>query len=301
MTDRPTFDDFLRLRASDVRLARLTHDVAMPRSRGLEFVNGEAPLPLPQGLDVVPVDLASRSRREAATEEAPAALRWSGRGSLSQNSPEDAAYDFAIAAHVAHRVPDLLGWFQEIFAVLRVGGVLNLALPDKRFTGDMRRSVSSLGELVESDFLAPTHPSPRQAFDHSHHSITLQPRQIWSGDTTSATNHRRGGADALSLAIAREKARRASDGANDHNCHCWVFTPFSFLDLLEGVSRLRLFPFVISQFAATEPGGATFFVCLRRDSETDPDRLERIQIDAIAYVRSIAEERHRMAKIFACE
>jgi len=51
----------------------------------------------------------------------------------------DARFDYVIASHVIEHVPDPIGWFREIAAVLKPGGVLALAIPDKRWTFDCRR------------------------------------------------------------------------------------------------------------------------------------------------------------------
>jgi len=50
-----------------------------------------------------------------------------------------APLDFVVASHVIEHVPDLVGWLSDIHAALRVGGVLALVIPDKRFTFDLHR------------------------------------------------------------------------------------------------------------------------------------------------------------------
>jgi SAM-dependent methyltransferase len=45
-------------------------------------------------------------------------------------------FDYLVASHVVEHVPDVIGWFGEISAVLKPGGVLSLVVPDKRFTFD---------------------------------------------------------------------------------------------------------------------------------------------------------------------
>ena len=74
---------------------------------------------------------------------------WSGAGALAPLCPRS-DYDFAVAVQVAQYVPNLLGWFRGIHDVLRPGGVLNLTLPDRRFTFDVMRKPSTLGELLEA-------------------------------------------------------------------------------------------------------------------------------------------------------
>jgi hypothetical protein len=101
------------------------------------------------------------------------------------------------------------------------------------------------------------------------------------------------GEHALDLALAQALAVQAE--ARYIACHCWVFTPRSFLDVIEQATLLGLFPFVVSQFAPTEPGGFEFFVALRRDAEHTTEALRRVQLAAIAHLRAIAERRDRSA------
>lgn len=291
MNTRPSFDDFLAVRRTDARLARLTHDVALPKSYGLEFGPGGSPLPLPDGLSVRYLDLHPGGEGDGPIDHV-----WSGSGSLAAVLAEDRPRDFAIARLFAHKVPNLLGWFRGIFEVLRPGGVLNLTLPDKRVTEDVLRAPSTIGELLEADHLGLERPSFRQRFEHRHLTIPLGSGTLWQAGLDPAEQPRASAADALAFARA---ATAAGPRAEDAACRCWVFTPLSFLDVLEELSRAGEFAFVISQFAATEPGGSEFFVCLRRDDATDPARLLHRQTVAIDHVRAIALERRRRAALLA--
>ena len=38
-------------------------------------------------------------------------------------------FDYLVASHVVEHVPDMIGWFGEIPAVLKAGGVLSLVFP----------------------------------------------------------------------------------------------------------------------------------------------------------------------------
>ncbi len=70
-------------------------------------------------------------------------------------------YDFAIAGQVARYIPNLLGWLRRIFEVPRLGGALNLSLPDQRFLFDVNRPVSTLGAILEADHHGLERPSFR--------------------------------------------------------------------------------------------------------------------------------------------
>jgi SAM-dependent methyltransferase len=60
----------------------------------------------------------------------------------------DASQDFVIANHLLEHLPDPIGALKEWFRVLRNGGILFLALPDKRLTFDKDRPRTTLQHLV---------------------------------------------------------------------------------------------------------------------------------------------------------
>jgi 2-polyprenyl-3-methyl-5-hydroxy-6-metoxy-1,4-benzoquinol methylase len=58
-------------------------------------------------------------------------------------------YDHVVAAHVIEHVPDLIGWLLDLHGVLKHGGLLGLAIPDRRHTFDFFRNESTVGEMLE--------------------------------------------------------------------------------------------------------------------------------------------------------
>jgi predicted SAM-dependent methyltransferase len=56
----------------------------------------------------------------------------------------DASQDFIIANHFLEHCQDVIGTLKQFFRVLRPGGILYAALPDKRFTFDKPRKVTPL-------------------------------------------------------------------------------------------------------------------------------------------------------------
>jgi SAM-dependent methyltransferase len=61
----------------------------------------------------------------------------------------DASQDFCIANHFLEHAQNPLQTLQTLFRVLRPGGVLFMALPDKRFTFDADRPVTSVEHIVQ--------------------------------------------------------------------------------------------------------------------------------------------------------
>jgi SAM-dependent methyltransferase len=287
-----SLDTFLDRRATDRRLARLTHDVPLPEAAGLEFGPADNPTPLPSGIRVAYVN---HSLDASAGLDGAVAIdhAWSGRGPLTEVIGQD-GLDFAIAAQVAQYVPNLLGWFRGIHAVLRPGGVLNLSIPDRRFMFDAGRANSTIAELVEADLLDYARPSPRQIFAHTYEALAIEPGQIWAGESPARAERLCGEA---ALALAHKQASEALASGRYEDCHCWVFTPLAFLDAIEAATRLGLFPFVLNRIAGTEPDRFEFYVSMRRDGETDPQALRRMQEVGVTHLRGILMQQQRTARL----
>ncbi len=168
-------------------------------------------------------------------------------------------HDYVVASHVIEHVPDVLGWLVEIAAVLRAGGVLSLVIPDKRYTFDVLRRTSSEAELVDAYVRRLRRPGARQLFDHFFGARDLAAEPIASGRVLpSDPSLEPDAANLLELC-------RITEAQGDYvDCHCWVFTPQSFLAALDLGSRLDLLPFEVAAFAGTEPGTDEFHISLRR-------------------------------------
>jgi SAM-dependent methyltransferase len=67
----------------------------------------------------------------------------------------DASQDFVIANHFLEHCQDPLGAVESMLRVLRPGGVLYLAVPDRRFTFDAERPVTTLEHVLEDHRLGP--------------------------------------------------------------------------------------------------------------------------------------------------
>jgi SAM-dependent methyltransferase len=248
----------------DIRLERmLGADGA--RGRGLEIGALHAPLLRRPEHDVRYVDYAATEVVRANQFDPaidPAAIVevdivWGG-APLHEAVGEPV--DYIAASHVIEHVPDLIGWLLELHRALRPGGRLGLAVPDKRFTFDALRHDSTLAEAVEAYLLGYRRPSLRQVFDVAAQGIAVDGAEVWNGRFQPEARRaevleRIPGAFALAQSLAR--APRYNDA------HCWVFTPASFLDLLEEFAALGLFPFAVEAFHPTLEGAGEFQVRLR--------------------------------------
>jgi SAM-dependent methyltransferase len=68
---------------------------------------------------------------------------------------DDESRDFVIARHFLEHCQDPIGTLKHLFRVLRPGGIVYFAVPDKRYTFDRDRPVTSLSHLFEDHRLGP--------------------------------------------------------------------------------------------------------------------------------------------------
>ena len=76
---------------------------------------------------------------------------WDDGKPLREAIPANLVFDYVIASHVIEHAPDMIGWLRQVAGVLRTGGILSLAVPDKRFTFDEGRELTTLDQLLTAN------------------------------------------------------------------------------------------------------------------------------------------------------
>jgi len=208
-------------------------------------------------------------------------------GTISEAVAADAPFDYVIASHVIEHIPDPIGWLADLTRVLRPGGILSLVIPDKRYCFDINRALTEISDLVDANLRHLRMPSYRQAFDFYSKAI---------GDMVDATAAWAGTAD-YSLAVRQDfddPDRAALDACREMqsrddfvDVHCSVFTPDSFLGLLEKLSRLGLIDFEVAGFFPTERNNIEFYVSLRcLQATTQREALLERQLASLGRART---------------
>jgi hypothetical protein len=173
-------------------------------------------------------------------------------------------FHYAVASHVIEHIPDPIGWLLEIVDSLTDDGRICLAVPDKNYTFDINRPLSTTGELIEAWLEKHHRPSIKQMFDNCRLALDIDVNDAWQGKADAPLMM---GDVALTLAYAQALAQMKG---NDYiDSHCWIFTPSSFLDICEDLIRLKILPLEIDKFVSTSPGTFEFIVRFRR-AGTDP-------------------------------
>lgn len=185
------------------------------RGEGLEIGALHNPMPLPSGVrvhyvDRLPVEELRRHYPELAHERlVPVEILEDGE---RLTSIPDESQDFVIANGFLEHCENPLGALVTFTRVLKPGGILFLAVPDKRFTFDRDRPVTPL-EHLWSDYIGRPARPRREAFEE------------WTR---------------LVYKIQDEAARRRRTDeleAMNYSIHHHVWTETEILELLVGVQR----------------------------------------------------------------
>jgi SAM-dependent methyltransferase len=168
-------------------------------------------------------------------------------------------FDYVLASHVIEHVPDMLGWLGQLLLVLNPGGRIVLAVPDRRYTFDYLRPLSTLGQLLEARHEQRTRPVFSQVYDAFGMAAKVDTALCWSQP---------GYPDALERYYTKDLALRlaedARDGGGYHDCHCWVFTYESFLDIVAEAQAMGALGARIEASSAPVYGSNEFHVVLGR-------------------------------------
>ncbi len=170
---------------------------------------------------------------------------WTPGARLADCVPEGLLFDYAIASHVIEHVPNPVGWVLQILDVLKVGGVLSLAAPDKRHCMDHFRRETDSADLIDAWVRNEGIPSPRQLFDFLSRSYEGGfPISVTTGQITDDfADVRRHYTDDQALGFV------AHAWENDAylDCHCSAFTPQSFRKTFTQLVKLGILNASVSE------------------------------------------------------
>ena len=171
-------------------------------------------------------------------------------------------FDYVVASHVVEHAPNPLRWLKSIFEILEPGGVLCLVVPDKRFTFDFQRPITTFGQMIEAYFKGYTIPPVAPVYDHFSSALNVNGGQVWSGLINAA--------DLLPLtseSIAWTKALDVHERQSYNDVHVNIFTPWSFFEVIKRAIANDLFHCEICAFRDTLPNQIEFLVGLKKPRE----------------------------------
>lgn len=222
---------------------------ALLEGDGLEIGALNDPLPIPRATGVLysdwlpPEQLLPGSRVPDILSD-----------SESFPSVADHTFDFVVANHVLEHLTDPIGALIEWHRILRIGGLLMLTLPDKRFTFDAHRRRTPLSHLV-ADHQSREPPELRNR-DHL---------EDWATHVESLPH---GSSERATWIEAQLRS-----GYSVHN-HVWI--PTDIVELVEWLNRTSTTRWNLLRFANTSPLTNEFILMLEAHAKT-PRRLGRLR------------------------
>ena len=158
-------------------------------------------------------------------------------------------FGYCLASHVIEHVADPIGWLGEIAAVLRPGGRINLAVPERTRTFDYRRTPSTAAAMVEAHRRGLRRPSFAQVFDHVAGVAPL------GGPAP----------DERAAAVAAYRRAQEAEAAGEYvDVHCHVWDHDSFLACWRVIDALGLVPLRLAGSAPASGVWNEFTVAFER-------------------------------------
>ncbi|MBN2714552.1 MAG: methyltransferase domain-containing protein [Deltaproteobacteria bacterium] len=169
----------------------------------------------------------------------------------------DDTFDYVVASHVIEHVPNIIGWLKDLAKILTLDGYIFLAVPDKRYTFDFARPLSTPGQIIENFRTNKQQPSYADVFDALRYHKQVKPKAAWT---------RRFDFDKLpythDLKVCHQHGRMATRQYFD--CHCNVFTCESFLQIMSDLQALSLSPFKVEAHRPCEKPFNDFLCVLKK-------------------------------------
>lgn len=253
------------------RTEKLLQGLDLARARGIEVGALDKPIVPPTTVGIFYVDHTdTASLREKYGADPSVDLSnlvevggiW-GQNTLAEAAASVAPVDFLIASHVIEHVPDLIAWLKEIASVLKPGGDVRLAIPDRRYSFDLLRTETVLADVLAAHFVGARIPQVRQVIDYVANVVDVDCWHIWDGsvDRAALTN-------SLNAKTIESFARDVLVDKTYIDSH-WVFTPLSFANLMKRMAALGYHAFACRQFYETEEKTLEFFVVMEPVADLD--------------------------------
>lgn len=175
-------------------------------------------------------------------------------------------FDFIVASHVIEHTVDLVGFLRDCERLLKTEGTLVLAIPDKRFSFDVFRPLTSTGAVLQAHLeKRVTHPAGA-IFDEVAYNALRGGALAWPRDNDDEITFfsNLDAAQSTFLAAQRDDAFR--------DIHAWQFTPSSFRLIVNDLAEMKYIGLREAQF---REGAGEFFVTLSKTAKgTSLSRIE---------------------------
>lgn len=202
---------------------------------------------------------------------------WDGR-SYSEVTGKTSSYDYIIASHVIEHVPNFIGFLQDCSNMLKPNGILSLAVPDKRYTLDHFRMVTTAQKVINDYLSGEKYGSVGALTDYWNHVIKR------NGLTSWPREHDRLLKKSYEFVHDEEFNRKQYENCAGgvkaaHDFHQNVFTPASFELLIYELWEYGLIDLKLA--AMYDTTAEEFVVSMQKAAErpvlTEAERMKLIR------------------------
>jgi len=207
-------------------------------------------------------------------------------------------FDSVVTSHNIEHMPCLVDFLDNLESVLKPGGKVYLAIPDKRYCFDHYKSESSISDVLDAFILGkkalPASALVRQALLVTHN----ESMRHWAGDhgepafldpsefkrrsdrilgdedeiptDSPVGDPSRAGGDMSPGHGMCDRLRQLyslDSSAHTGDQHAWIFTPGSFAEIMFLLNRLGLSGLTIERLHPTDFGSHEFYVVLCKSRE----------------------------------
>lgn len=207
---------------------------------------------------------------------------WKG-GSYLELTQKPSYYDYIIACHVIEHTVDMIGFLLDCEQMLKENGQLILAVPDKRFSFDLYKPVTTTGQLLDAYERNASFHSYGSVVDHFFHAVNggirISPQENKVTDCWGNYNVRE---DTLvypkhTIEDVKPVFEMAKKQEKYVDIHRFVFTPSSFALIMHELSLLSVVSFEVDSISSAI--GYEFIVKLRKicgEKKALPDANEEM-------------------------
>ena len=162
-------------------------------------------------------------------------------GSIIEAKGLTAQLDYIVSSHNFEHVADPIRFLQGAERALKPGGILSMALPDKRGCFDYFRPHSTTADFITAYHEGRKRPSNAQMLAMQ----TLFSRRVFNEQEVETWNFTEGPDDIcprvdVQVAYDTFLAIERSHASDYVDVHCWVFTPASFEVIARDIHQLGL-------------------------------------------------------------
>jgi len=171
-------------------------------------------------------------------------------------------FGLIVASHVIEHVPNLIGWLNDIESILHEDGIVQLAIPDKRYCFDFRRRLTDISDIIGAYLENRKKPAPGIVYEH----FLYVPNEICN----DPVKHHRGKVSQeftitppyhdVAMTFAQQSLTKYVD------THCWVWTPESFTKLMRILyeNKLVKLKLIEEETVLTQPNNLEFYVTMKK-------------------------------------